>query len=103
MKLRWTLVARDDLKRIQRYVARDKREAAKRWVQRLRRRARDAARTPGSGRVVPEFNDSDIREVIVGDYRIVYRVERGEVVVLTVFEGHKLLSIRREDTGKPVR
>ena len=101
MKLHWTLVARDDLKRIQRYIAHDKAEAAKRWVQRLRGRARDAARAPESGRVVPEFNDTDIREVIVGNYRLVYRVERGEVIVLTVFEGHKILSIRREDTARP--
>jgi toxin ParE1/3/4 len=52
VKLRWTLHARDDLKRIRRYIARDKREAAKQWVQRLRKRAQDAARVPDSGRVV---------------------------------------------------
>ena len=46
---------------------------------------------PHSGRVVPEFAQEDIREVIVGNYRIVYRIEAKDVVVLTVFEGHKLL------------
>jgi len=46
---------------------------------------------PLSGRVVPEFNSDDMREIIVGHYRIVYRIEHTEMVVLTVFEGHKLL------------
>ena len=91
MKLRWTLNARDDLRRIRRYIARDKPDAAKRWVQRLRERARKAASMPHAGRVVPEFDRDDIREVIVGNYRIVYRVRATEVLVLTVFESHKLL------------
>ena len=46
---------------------------------------------PHAGRVVPEFDRDDIREVIVGNYRIVYRVRATEVLVLTVFESHKLL------------
>jgi addiction module RelE/StbE family toxin len=91
VKLRWTFQASDDLKRIRRYIARDKQEAARQWIQRLRKRARDAARMPDSGRVVPEFDRDDIREVIVDHYRIVYRIEGKEIVVLTVFEGHKLL------------
>ena len=91
MRLRWTLQARDDLRAIRRFIARDKPEAARRWVQRLRERARAAARMPDSGRAVPELQLPDVREVILGGYRIVYRVERRDVVVLTVFEGHRLL------------
>jgi len=46
---------------------------------------------PQSGRMVPERNDSAIREILLGNYRIVYRV-RGDVVELvTIHHGAKLL------------
>jgi len=52
---------------------------------------------PRSGRVVPELARDDVREVIVGNYRIVYRIEAEAIVILTVFEGHKLL----KPSGQP--
>ena len=91
MRLRWTQRARRDLLAIGRYIARDDPVAARRWVDRLRARARAAARRPLAGRVVPEFERTDLREVLLGNYRVVYRVRPKEVHVLTVFEGHRLL------------
>ena len=46
---------------------------------------------PLSGRIVPEFGRDDIREVFHGDYRIIYRVRRGQVEILSVRHGHFLL------------
>ncbi len=91
MKLRWTHRARQDLVEIGRYIAQDKPEAARRWVERLRQRARAAAAMPHSGRKVPEVNREDVREVLVRRYRIVYQIHESEIRVLTVFEGHRLL------------
>ena len=61
MKLRWTLNARDDLRRIRSYIGRDKRDDAQRWIRGLRERARGAASMPRSGRVVPEFDRDGAR------------------------------------------
>jgi toxin ParE1/3/4 len=91
MKLRWSQRARRDLLDIGRYIARDNPQAARRWVQSLRDRARAAAGTPLAGRRLPEAPRDDLREVFVGSYRIVYRVLAKEIVILTVFEGHRLL------------
>jgi len=91
MKLRWTRRARADLIEIGRYIVRDKPGAASRWVERLRRRARSAAKQPRSGPKVPEIGRDDVREVVTGNYRIVCEVQRAEIRVLTVFEGHRLL------------
>ena len=44
-----------------------------------------------SGRKVPEFDQDDVREVLLRNYRIVYRIHATEIRVLTVFEGHRLL------------
>lgn len=92
-KLRWTDRSRRDLLEIGRYIARDKPGAARRWVARLQQRARQAARYPESGRQVPELGRRDVREIVEGGYRIVYRLADGEVHVLTVFESRRLLRI----------
>lgn len=49
------------------------------------------SRHPRSGRSVPEVPGSRLRERIHRGYRIVYRLRRGRVEVITVFEGHRLL------------
>jgi hypothetical protein len=40
---------------------------------------------------VPEIGRDDIREVLLRSYRIVYAIREGEIRVLTVFEGHRML------------
>ncbi len=93
MKLRWSDRAREDLKEIGRFIARDNRDSARKWVSRLRRRATKAAAIPEAGRMVPEFAKPDLREVLLGNYRIVYQVTGKTVTILTVFEGHRLLRL----------
>jgi plasmid stabilization system protein ParE len=51
--------------------------------------ARQVVEQPQAGRQVPELERTDIREIIERNYRIVYRIINDEVVVLTVFEGHR--------------
>jgi addiction module RelE/StbE family toxin len=91
VKLFWTETAKQDLQAIRRYIAADNPTAAKQWTDRLRERARNALHSPLAGRKVPEFSRDDIRELIEGNYRIVYQVFEDRLVVLTVFEGHQLL------------
>jgi toxin ParE1/3/4 len=90
MKLYWTETAKLDLQAIKRYIAADNPNVAKRWVKRLRERARNALNAPLAGQVVPEMSREDIRELIEGNYRIVYQVFADRLVILTVFEGHQL-------------
>lgn len=79
MKLRWTKRRRSDLLEIGRNIARDKLGAARRWVERLRQVARTAARQARAGRRVREFGRDDLREVLVGNYWIVYEVHQEEI------------------------
>lgn len=91
MKLRWSRRAQEDLLQIGRYIARDSRSAARRWVGKLRQKALQAAEKPNIGRVVPEYSRPELREVLLKTYRIVYLQTDEGIVVVTVFEGHKLL------------
>ncbi|MEN8245402.1 MAG: type II toxin-antitoxin system RelE/ParE family toxin [Thermodesulfobacteriota bacterium] len=91
MKLFWTETAKQDLMAIRQYISADNPTAAKRWINRLRQRARHSRHAPLAGRMLPELAREDILELIEGNYRIVYQVFDDRIVVLTVFEGHQLL------------
>jgi len=97
MKLRWSEEAVEDLIRIGRYIAEDDAVAARKLLGRLRGSVQRLKEYPLSGRVVPELGRSDVREVIEGSYRIVYRVEESGVVILVVFESHRLFPSSRAD------
>lgn len=90
MKIHWMPQALRDLSGIRRYIARDNPDAARRWIRQLQARAKVASCAPLAGRVVPEVNKADVREVFLRSYRIVYRVVGDEFHILTVFEGHRL-------------
>ncbi len=92
MRLRWSARAQRELWRACEYIARDKPGAADRFFRYIQARAERIARFPRSGRRVPEFGDEAIRQVVIGNYRLVYRIESGAVFVLTVFEGHRSLN-----------
>jgi plasmid stabilization system protein ParE len=86
----WTERAVADLERIGDYIAADNPTAAERWVNDLVSAAARLAGMPFSGRRVPEIGSEDIREVLKGAYRIVYRLRGDRAEILTVFEGHRL-------------
>lgn len=89
MKVAWTRGALQDLTDIGRFVASDDPSAARTLTARLKTRANRVARFPYAGRIVPEFEREDLRELVEGNYRIVYRIRRRQIHILTVFEGHR--------------
>jgi plasmid stabilization system protein ParE len=48
---------------------------------------------PRFGRVAPELGRDDVREVIVGDYRVVYRIEADACVLFTVFRSSRVFPV----------
>lgn len=56
-------------------------------VDRLTRRSQQIAVFPFSGRRVPEYNDESIREIIEDSYRLIYRIQSGQVDILAVIHG----------------
>lgn len=89
MKVRWTPRAVEDLKTISRFIATDIPAVARVFAARLKSRAESACRFPNRGRMMPELGRKDVRELLEGNYRIVYRVLDDAVDILTLFEGHK--------------
>jgi len=89
VKVLWTEQAFARLAEIETYIAADDPTIARRFVARLIERASRLAKAPHMGRSVPELPESKLRELIEGNYRIVYRVRGKTIQVLTVFEGHR--------------
>jgi len=93
-RLRWTRPALDDLRDAQNYIARDSRAYARRTGRQVRAAASRLKSFPESGRFVPEFPGEGFREVIVGQYRVIYRylVDEDLVAVMAVSHGARPLS-----------
>src|SRR5215204_2228524 len=73
-KLTWSPAARDDLRDILVFIARDSRQRAEAFAYRLISETDKLQSFPEIGRVVPEHDTETLREIIVRAYRIVYRV-----------------------------
>jgi plasmid stabilization system protein ParE len=87
--VRWSDRALAELERIHEYIAEDDPLAAARWVGVLQAAAGRLALFPRSGRVVPELDRDDVREIVKGNYRLVYLVTDHGPIVVTVFEAHQ--------------
>jgi len=72
------------------FISRDSPERARRFVEELVRESETLAKNPRIGRVVPEISNPAIREIIHKNYRLVYRLRKDHIEILTVFEGHRL-------------
>ena len=90
----WTPQAREDLRRIRDYIAEDSLIFSKVFIERLTGSVTRLRRFPKSGRIVPEIGFENIREIIITNYRIVYRVRKELVEILTVFHSSWTLGLR---------
>jgi toxin ParE1/3/4 len=88
----WGIRARNDVASIAEYIAEDSPRAAGVWVARISRAVERLRDFPTSGRIVPEYGDAEIRELIVGNYRIVYRVSATVVEIARVWHGARPLT-----------
>jgi len=98
MKLIWTDESLKRLIEIEDFIAVDNPTRAEDFIDFLINKADLMPENPQMGRVVPEFSSPKIRELIVKNYRIVYRIRESIIEILTVFEGHRL--IRRDEINR---
>jgi addiction module RelE/StbE family toxin len=89
----WAPQAIQDVEAIRAHVVRDSARYADLVVERIIAAVDRLQDHPLSGRVVPELGDTSIREVIHGNYRIVYRLRDDVVEIATVFHGARLFRL----------
>ncbi|MDP2277680.1 MAG: type II toxin-antitoxin system RelE/ParE family toxin, partial [Nitrospirota bacterium] len=90
---KWTPQSLDDVESITNFIARDSPCYAGIFTVKVFEAVERLELFSESGRIVPELNRKEIREVIMGNYRIIYRIKEEIVEILTVYHSARLLEI----------
>ena len=93
VRIEWTNPALEDLKEIYDFIKRDSKNFAKLFIEKTYIKIQQLKDFPKIGRIVPEKNDVNIREIIFHNYRIVYRIKEENIEIITVIHGSRLLKL----------
>ena len=90
-KLEWSEEALEDIESIATYIEKDSPIYAKSVVSKFFEQAEILQEFSELGRIVPEINDLQIREIFVYSYRLIYRLEKDKILFIAVVHGKRLL------------
>ena len=93
MKIIWSPLAIDRSSEIASYIAQDKPSAADKWINTVFSKVEQLKSSPEIGRIVPELNNTQFREILYGNYRIIYRIGKNQISILTIRHGKQILPI----------
>jgi len=94
----WSIPARNDLKQIYEYIAKDSKYYATNVVENIFSKAENLGEFPEIGRVVPEIGDKNVRELIIYSYRLIYEMVPNDVQILAIIHGKRdFSSLNRND------
>ena len=85
--VKWTKSAISDLEEVAEFIARDSRFYATAVVREAQKAARSLRVAADRGRIVPESGSSDIRELFLWKYRLIYKVTSKYVYILAFIHG----------------
>jgi len=85
----WSGRALADVASIATYIASDSPAYARIVVKKIVKLTRQLESFPNSGRIVPEFQDKMLRELLAYSYRIIYKVEEEEILITSVIHGKR--------------
>ena len=87
--VKWSVPARNDLKQIHDYIAKDSKYYARKVIQDIVAKTEALTELPEIGRVVPEISDQNIRELIVYSYRLIYEISVAGTEILAIIHGRR--------------
>mgnify|MGYP000104913394 CR=1 FL=1 len=101
MDVIWTQEALERLEDIQYYLAVQEKapqapQAAQDTLERIFAREAQIKEMPLSGRVVPDYNIANLRDLIEGSYRIIYLIQADRILIVSVMHQSRLLTKVRE-------
>jgi len=85
----WSKPAKNDLKKIYDYIAGDSKYYAAKVAQEFVEKSQRLEEFPQMGRVVPEIESPNIRELIIYSYRLIYEVSTDRIEILTIVHGRQ--------------
>jgi addiction module RelE/StbE family toxin len=90
--VKWSIPAKQDLRQIYDYIKRDSKHYANKVSQNIVEKSERLNDFPRMGRIVPEIDNSNIRELFVYSYRLIYEVSPHGVEVLALIHGKQEFS-----------
>lgn len=98
VQVNWTLLAINDLKEIYDYIAKDSKKYAKLEILKIKSRTQTLKLWPLNGKEVEEKGNAAIRELVEGNYRIIYKiVNEKRIDILTIHHSARALEKRNID------
>ena len=87
--VRWTVPAKRDLKKIFEFIVEDSKFYAQKVSQDIIDSTEKLNQFPEIGKMVPEIEEPNIRELIVYSYRLVYEIKPESIDVLAIIHGKR--------------
>lgn len=96
VRINWTKQAVSDLQSIAEYISKDSKFYAKREVLKIRSATTILKTYPLSGKIITEIIKSDFREIIQGNYRVIYKIVTNQRIdIITIHHAARSLSKRK--------
>jgi toxin ParE1/3/4 len=87
----WSPLAIERLHQIFDYISQDSVQEARKFNTLIFKSVEKIGFFPKMGRVVPERNQEEIREILVKKYRVIYKIKADLIGIMTIIQGSKLL------------
>ena len=87
--VKWSVPARNDLKQIHDYIAKDSEYYAQNVIQEIVAKTETLTEHPEIGRIVPEIGDQNIRELFIYSYRLIYECSVADIAILAIIHGRR--------------
>ncbi len=96
VQINWTFQSRTDLKAIAEFISKDSKKYARLQIWRIRQRSKILISQKRAGKIVPEIENQNVRELVEGNYRIIYKiVNEMRIDILTVHHSARDLTLRK--------
>lgn len=96
MQVRFSQTAKDQLKEVKSYIAKDNPETAARHIKKVINRIKKILEYPYIGKMNAVYNQEDIREIAVEGYKVIYQIASGCINILVVY---KNIDLDESDIG----
>ena len=91
LEIIWSENALNDIEAIASYIEKDSLHYAKAVVSTFFEKTDILIDFPLLGRVVPEYNETNTRELFIYSYRLIYKVNSSHISILTLIHGKRLI------------
>ncbi len=92
-RIKWSPKAIQSFEEICNYISKDSEYYASIFAKKINAIVKEIPRFPKLGRVVPEYQEENLREKIFQSYRIVYRLKADIVEIVVISHGAKQLDV----------